>query len=195
MSSTKKFGLFVALCTVLSGCSAAPADSEDAPTATNMAPASVVESPWNLTAQRNLGFYAGVQVLSLGAVPPVGPYYCRSLTFKVPQESTNLNLTFAQVQLSEPSAGVLGFGAQSESRNQGESYPDVYNPNHSFLDEPKKLSFTNPESGTWTVQAFTQGAAYNVLGNLTIELRGTGIEIPPPLEVETTGPGDMPCQG
>jgi hypothetical protein len=164
----------VTFTTVLAGClTPAPPPADEAGKADGQTHGEGgAETGWHLSAQRSLGFYARVQVPFASNTRP-NPEYCPSLFLTVPEGSTRLDLNFTSTPLntSNPSFGMQGFSARSESFETWVDYPGTLDQER-WLDNPKRLSFDNPEPGKWEVYTYTFGAAYQQLGNLTIDLHG-----------------------
>lgn len=181
---------------LLAGC-ASPTPGAEPAAATD--PADVGAGvPWNLTAQRDLGFFARAQLPFASVTPPMSDAYCKELSLSIPPGSAALLLTFVAetVDAADGGVGALGFGARSESAKQW-----VDNPRGSILDpagtaasaanwtQPvKTISIPAPEPGRWSVYAFTNGLAYHATGNLTIEIEGASREAPRELPITMTCP-------
>lgn len=181
---------------LLAGC-ASPTPGAEPAAATD--PADVGAGvPWNLTAQRDLGFFVRAQVPFGSVTPPMSDAYCKELSLSIPPGSTALLLTFVSeaVDAADGGVGALGFGARSESAKQW-----VDNPQGSVLDpagtaasaanwtQPvKTISIPFPEAGNWTVYAFTTGVAYHAKGNLTVDVEGASAEAPLDLPIAMTCP-------
>jgi hypothetical protein len=191
MNRTLALTILLLLASALSGCTAPGSDSVTGDATKPSAPAT---TEWQMSAQRSLGFYAGVQVLG-GRLMLPQQGYCRSLNFTVPGGGTSLNFTLVSTpfDLSNGTYGPLGLSARSESWKQWTAYPDFYNPQQTDLDNPKRISFQKPEAGNWTVYVFTTGPAYHALGNLTIDLHGRSAAAPDSLGIQLWGPDSRPC--